>query len=65
MRRTKQHPFGPVLAVAVFFLALCASPRVSGATPLFANGADVGWMTQLESMGYTWFDETDTQLTQH
>ncbi|MGA8215501.1 MAG: glycosyl hydrolase 53 family protein [Candidatus Sulfotelmatobacter sp.] len=63
MRRTKQHPFGPVLAVAVLFLALCASPRVSGATPLFANGADVGWMTQLEGMGYTWFDETDTQLS--
>jgi len=50
--------------VIVFILAaLCAagSPAKSFAQT-FANGVDVGWLTQLESLGYSYEDQTQTRL---
>jgi arabinogalactan endo-1,4-beta-galactosidase len=38
------------------------NPTVHAATPAFARGADVGWLTQLEGLGYTYVDETNTQM---
>lgn len=63
-------PLGPLLAIAGLLLAGCSSAPASGSTSsssstvtaVFANGADVGWLTQLESMGYSYVDETDTAM---
>ena len=47
--------------VLVIFSAWLMAGGVRAQTPAFANGADVGWLTQLESMGYSYVDETNTQ----
>jgi arabinogalactan endo-1,4-beta-galactosidase len=39
------------------------NPNVHASTPVFARGADVGWLTQLEGLGYTYVDETNTQMS--
>jgi arabinogalactan endo-1,4-beta-galactosidase len=36
------------------------TPTVPPSTVAFANGADVGWLTQLESIGYSYVDQTNT-----
>lgn len=50
--------------VVVFFLAAISaagSPAKSFAQS-FASGVDLGWLTQLESLGYTYEDQTQTQM---
>ncbi len=52
-----------LLACAVLYLANCVSTGAHASTPVFAKGADVGWLTQLESLGYSYVDETNTQMS--
>ena len=47
----------------LFLMFLNVVGEAKASTPVFANGADVGWLTQLESMGYSYVDETNTQLS--
>jgi len=39
------------------------TPAAPASAVAFANGADLGWLTQLESMGYTWVDRTGAPLS--
>lgn len=52
-----------LLASAAFVFAGCVNTHVHASTPVFARGADVGWLTQLEGLGYTYVDETNTQMS--
>ena len=49
----------------ILAIVSCVSSFVAPARaemPVFANGADIGWLTQLESFGYTYEDETRTEM---
>ena len=48
------------LLMAVF--CVCSTRNMAYATT-FVRGADVGWMTQLETLGFSWEDQTQTQLS--
>lgn len=37
-------------------------PAATMTTVAFARGADIGWSTQLATLGYTWEDQTQTQM---
>jgi arabinogalactan endo-1,4-beta-galactosidase len=65
---------GIILAFEAVFLSGCgSSPAASSTAPVapsaptpataFANGADVGWLTQLESMGYAYADSTGASMS--
>ncbi|MGA2352262.1 MAG: glycosyl hydrolase 53 family protein [Terracidiphilus sp.] len=63
MKKSSSHQVHCILALAAFLVAGCLSPRANSATPVFAKGADVGWLTQLEGLGYTYVDETNTKIS--
>ena len=54
-----------LFTTTILAMVSCVSSFVAPAqaqTPVFANGADVSWLTQLERFGYTYQDETRTQM---
>ena len=54
-----------LFTTTILAMVSCVSSFVAPArakTPAFANGADVGWLTQLESFGYTYQGETQTKM---
>jgi arabinogalactan endo-1,4-beta-galactosidase len=54
-----------LFTTTILAMVSCVSSFVAPAraeTPVFANGADVGWLTQLESFGYTYQDQTHTKM---
>jgi len=75
MQKTCSTYLGFILAVPVLFATACGSSSsaastsgtggststTSGSTTGFAIGADVGWLTQLQSLGYTYTDGTTSQ----
>ena len=60
MKRVLSFLSVPAITLLMFLNAFVAA---KASTPIFANGADVGWLTQLESMGYSYVDETNTQMS--
>jgi arabinogalactan endo-1,4-beta-galactosidase len=54
-------PFATTILAIVSSVSSFVAPA-RAETPVFANGADVGWLTQLESFGYTYEDETRTKM---
>jgi arabinogalactan endo-1,4-beta-galactosidase len=60
MNKTFSFPLGYVLAIAVL-IALGFIPASAHASS-FAYGADLGWLAQLESLGYTYVD-AGTQMS--
>ena len=54
-----------LFTTTILAMVWCVSSFVAPAraeTPVFANGADVGWLTRLESFGYTYQDQTHTKM---
>jgi arabinogalactan endo-1,4-beta-galactosidase len=60
MKKTFSSRLGCVSAIAVLIAISSISPRAYAVS--FANGADVGWLTQLESLGYTYVS-SGTQMS--
>jgi len=63
VKTTPSSRLSCMLAIATFLVAGCVSTSVHASSTVFAKGADVGWLTQLEGLGYTYVDETNTQLS--
>ncbi len=57
-KQLAQHPCGWALAIALLLIAACASPCAHGAA--FAKGADVSWLSQLQTLGYSYVSNGTT-----
>ena len=71
-KHTRLYAFpGFILAIGALLLNGCGGSAASSSTtptvptPATAtvNGADVGWLTQLESMGYTYVDSSGASMS--
>ncbi|MBO0356524.1 glycosyl hydrolase 53 family protein [Hymenobacter sp. BT186] len=50
-----------ILQLIGLVAALCSGPVAKAQTPVFAKGADVGWVTEMEAAGYQFYNNAGTQ----